>query len=73
MKQTGKMSQSGCFITIQVIKSGHFVTATYVHLQGWVDKKSLDVLSGVEMSQYVDVVNPWMMLWVDVSWVLKCY
>ncbi len=51
MKQTGKMSQSGCFITIQVKKSGHFVTATYDHLQGWVDIKSLDILSGVEMSQ----------------------
>jgi hypothetical protein len=28
VKQMGKMSQSGCFVTIQVKKVGHFVIAT---------------------------------------------
>jgi hypothetical protein len=28
VKQMGSMSQSGCFITIQVKKGGRFVTAT---------------------------------------------
>ncbi len=38
VKQTGKMSQTGCFVTIQIKKRGHFVTATFyppLGLGGW--------------------------------------
>ncbi len=53
MKQAGKMSQSGCFVTIQVKKSWSFchryITSTP---QGWVYIKSLDVSSGDDMSQW---------------------
>jgi hypothetical protein len=39
-----------CFVTIQAKKGECFVTATLRHPWGWVDVKSLDVLSGDEVS-----------------------
>jgi hypothetical protein len=52
MKQAQKMSQSGCFVTIQVKKRVVILSQLhYIHPWSVVDIKSLDVPSGDEMSQ----------------------
>jgi hypothetical protein len=51
MKQAGKMSQSGHFVTIQVKKGGFLSQLHHVRPQGWVDIKSWDISSGDDMSQ----------------------
>jgi hypothetical protein len=50
VKQTGKMSQCGHFVTIQVKWVDILPQLHYIEPWGWVDEKSLDILPGVEMS-----------------------
>jgi hypothetical protein len=54
MKQVGNMSQSGRFVTITIKVKRAVVMSQlrYVHPRGWVDVKSLDILSGDDMSQW---------------------
>jgi hypothetical protein len=53
VKQAGKLSQSGCFVTIQIKKDGCFVLATLCPLPGLGGHKSLHVSSGDKMSQWM--------------------
>jgi hypothetical protein len=52
IKQAGKMSQSGHFVTNPGKKEGSFVTAALHPPLGLGGRKSQDVSSGEEMSQW---------------------
>jgi hypothetical protein len=67
MKQVGKMSQGGRFVTIQENMVGRIVTATLRPPWGGGGRKILGYFVTV------DVVNTWTLHWVDVSRVSKHY